>query len=354
MPAARRYVMFPISQKTVYVLDAVTKSLTPSLDGSRRRRFMPATRLYVLSTHEAERPLLAWLFPQLVTHENKRIERYIYGLALQIRGMVAATEPTTIQKAVPKASTITDEAIRNRSLNKNPEKRGNSGENSRDRNVKDDNKWTRTVNSFATTTNLVRKEYTVAAPKSSSGHDTIWVIMDRLTKSLHFLPMSEDHKMDRLGRLYLNEIVSRHGALEGMLRAYYPGLRGKLGCSSSIGGVLVLVRGVVRFGRKGKLTPRFVRPFEITERIGPIAYRLSLPEELNGFHDTFNVFSIWMAFGGNTREVGLFREEMDEITDLHQDSPRVIFSEHEDDVTSTKRRRRDLFGDGVRDLETVS
>ncbi|GKF70718.1 putative reverse transcriptase domain-containing protein, partial [Tanacetum coccineum] len=44
-----------------------------------------------------------------------------------------------------------------------------------------------------------------------SGHDTIRVIVDRLTKSAHFLPMREDYKMDRLARLYLNVIVARHG-----------------------------------------------------------------------------------------------------------------------------------------------
>ncbi|GKA49089.1 putative reverse transcriptase domain-containing protein, partial [Tanacetum coccineum] len=48
-------------------------------------------------------------------------------------------------------------------------------------------------------------------PRTSSGHDTIWVIMDRLTKSAHFLPMHKDYKMERLARLYLNEIVARHG-----------------------------------------------------------------------------------------------------------------------------------------------
>ncbi|GJZ95935.1 putative reverse transcriptase domain-containing protein, partial [Tanacetum coccineum] len=47
--------------------------------------------------------------------------------------------------------------------------------------------------------------------RTSSGHDTIWVIVDRLTKSAHSLPMLEDYKMDRLARLYLNEIVARHG-----------------------------------------------------------------------------------------------------------------------------------------------
>ncbi|GJY71837.1 putative reverse transcriptase domain-containing protein [Tanacetum coccineum] len=44
-----------------------------------------------------------------------------------------------------------------------------------------------------------------------SGHDTIWVIVERLNKYAHFLPMHEDSKMERLARLYLNEIVARHG-----------------------------------------------------------------------------------------------------------------------------------------------
>ncbi|GKG13673.1 putative reverse transcriptase domain-containing protein, partial [Tanacetum coccineum] len=47
-------------------------------------------------------------------------------------------------------------------------------------------------------------------PRIGNGHDAIWVIVDRLTKSSHFLPIHEDFKMDRLARLYLNEIVARH------------------------------------------------------------------------------------------------------------------------------------------------
>ncbi|GJS91093.1 putative reverse transcriptase domain-containing protein [Tanacetum coccineum] len=48
-------------------------------------------------------------------------------------------------------------------------------------------------------------------PKTSSGSDTIWVIVDRLTKSTHFLQIKETDKMERLTRLYLKEVVSRHG-----------------------------------------------------------------------------------------------------------------------------------------------
>ncbi|GJX54634.1 hypothetical protein Tco_0283003 [Tanacetum coccineum] len=90
----------------------------------------------------------------------------MYGLDLQIRGIVAATEPSTIQKAVQIADTLTDEALRNGSIKKSLEKRGNKGEPSKDRNGRDDNKRTRTGNAFATTANPVRREYTGMAPKN--------------------------------------------------------------------------------------------------------------------------------------------------------------------------------------------
>nr|GEV90180.1 reverse transcriptase domain-containing protein [Tanacetum cinerariifolium] len=109
---------------------------------------------------------LARLVPHLVTPEGKRIERYVYGLAPQIQGMVAATKPKTIQKAMQIADTLTDEALRNGSIKKNHKKRGNEGEPSRDRNVRDDNK--RTGNVFATTANPVKREYTGTTPKCTT------------------------------------------------------------------------------------------------------------------------------------------------------------------------------------------
>ncbi|GKE45324.1 hypothetical protein Tco_1472608 [Tanacetum coccineum] len=51
-------------------------------------------------------------------------------------------------------------------------------------------------------------------------------------------------------------------------------------------------KGVVRFGKKGKLAPRFVGPFEILERISPVAYRLRLPEELSSVHDMFHLSNL--------------------------------------------------------------
>ncbi|GJX86506.1 putative reverse transcriptase domain-containing protein [Tanacetum coccineum] len=57
----------------------------------------------------------------------------------------------------------------------------------------------------------IAMDFVTKLPKTSSGHEKIWVIVERLTKFAHFLPMREDYKIDRLARLYLNEIVARHG-----------------------------------------------------------------------------------------------------------------------------------------------
>ncbi|GJV25514.1 putative reverse transcriptase domain-containing protein [Tanacetum coccineum] len=64
-------------------------------------------------------------------------------------------------------------------------------------------------------------------------------------------------------------------------------------------------KGVVRFGKKGKLAPRFVGPFEIIEKVGPVAYQLDLPEELNGVHDTFHVLNLKKCLADPTLKVPL-------------------------------------------------
>ncbi|GJR64315.1 reverse transcriptase domain-containing protein [Tanacetum coccineum] len=57
----------------------------------------------------------------------------------------------------------------------------------------------------------IMMDFITKFPKSSQGFDTIWVIVDRLTKSAHFLPIRENDPLDKLVRLYLNRIVARHG-----------------------------------------------------------------------------------------------------------------------------------------------
>ncbi|GJV54342.1 hypothetical protein Tco_1450083, partial [Tanacetum coccineum] len=82
----------------------------------------------------------------------------------ELARMVEATEPETIEKAVQIFGALTDEAVRNGSIKK-VKKRGNVEEPSKDKNGRDDNKRTRTVNAFATTANHIGRENTGAWPK---------------------------------------------------------------------------------------------------------------------------------------------------------------------------------------------
>ncbi|GJW18834.1 hypothetical protein Tco_0026270 [Tanacetum coccineum] len=84
-------------------------------------------------------------------------------------------------------------------------------------------------------------------------------------------------------------------------------------------------KGVIRFGKRGKLAPRYVGPFEILERIGPVAYRLRLPKELSGVHDIFHVSNLKKCLADASLHVPLdeikvdktlrFIEELVEIMD---------------------------------------
>ncbi|GJZ92160.1 putative reverse transcriptase domain-containing protein [Tanacetum coccineum] len=57
----------------------------------------------------------------------------------------------------------------------------------------------------------ITMDFVTKLPKTSTGHDAIWVIVDRLTKSAHFIPIRATDSMETLTRLYIKEIVSRHG-----------------------------------------------------------------------------------------------------------------------------------------------
>nr|GEZ94836.1 putative reverse transcriptase domain-containing protein [Tanacetum cinerariifolium] len=122
-----------------------------------------------------------------------------------------------------------------------------------------------------------------------------YVIVDRLTKSAYFLPMREDYKMDRLARLYLNEIVARSGVSiliisnrnSRFTSRFWQSIQEALGIRLDISTTYH-----PQTDGQGKLVPRFVRPFEIIEKVGSVAYQLDLPKELNGVHDTFYVSNL--------------------------------------------------------------
>ncbi|GKE26152.1 putative reverse transcriptase domain-containing protein [Tanacetum coccineum] len=70
-------------------------------------------------------------------------------------------------------------------------------------------------------------------------------------------------------------------------------------------------KGMVRFGKKRKLAPRFVGNFVIVEKVGPVAYRLRLAKELNGVHDTFHVSNLKKSLADPTLQVPLDEIQVD-------------------------------------------
>nr|GFB11094.1 putative reverse transcriptase domain-containing protein [Tanacetum cinerariifolium] len=64
-------------------------------------------------------------------------------------------------------------------------------------------------------------------------------------------------------------------------------------------------KGVVRFGKRGRLNPRYVRPFKVLERVGDVSYKLDLPEDLSGVHNTFHVSNLKKCHADKTLAVPL-------------------------------------------------
>ncbi|GKE95914.1 putative reverse transcriptase domain-containing protein [Tanacetum coccineum] len=94
-------------------------------------------------------------------------------------------------------------------------------------------------------------------------------------------------------------------------------------------------KGVIDFGKKGKLAPRYVRPFEILERIGLVAYRLRLPEELSGVHDTFHVSSLKKCLADSSLHVPLGEIKVDKTLRFVEEPVEIMDSK----VKSLKRSK---------------
>nr|GFA93315.1 putative reverse transcriptase domain, ribonuclease H-like domain, aspartic peptidase domain protein [Tanacetum cinerariifolium] len=289
-------------------------------------------------------------------------------------------------------------------------------------------------------------DFVSGLPRTPSGYESIWVIVDRLTMFTHFLPMKKTDSIEKLAQLYLREIVCRHGVpvsiisdrdslftsrfwetlqkalgtqlnlstayhletdgqsertiqtLEDMLRAcaidfgnswdrhlplvefsynnsYHASIKAapfealygrtcrspvcwsEVGDSQLTGPELIRettekivqiknrlltarssqksyadvrrkpmefdvgdkvmlkvspCKGVIRFGKHGKLSPRYIRPFEIIKRIGPVAYKLELPEKLHGIHSTFHVSNLKKCLANENLVIPLEEVQLDE------------------------------------------
>nr|GEZ38189.1 reverse transcriptase domain-containing protein [Tanacetum cinerariifolium] len=226
----------------------------------------------------------------------------------------------------------------------------------------------------------ITMDFVTKLPKSSQGYDTIWVIVNRLTMSATFTPIRETDPMDKLARIYLKEVVTRHGipvsiisdrdsrfasnfwrSLQNALgtrldmsTAYHPETDGQSertiqtledmlrACAIDFGKGWVnhspLVKfsydnsyhasikattfealygrkWVVRFGKRGKLNPRYVGPFKVLERVRDVAYKLDLPKELSIVHNEFHVSNLKKCHANEPLAVSLDGLHFDE--ELH-------------------------------------
>ncbi|GKD86819.1 putative reverse transcriptase domain-containing protein [Tanacetum coccineum] len=160
-------------------------------------------------------------------------------------------------------------------------------------------------------------DFITKLPKSSHGFDTIWVIMDRLTKSAHFLPIRENDPLDKLARLYLNRIVARHGIPASIIcdhdgrftsnfwRSFQKALgikskkQQKRSCGSSNGCKLLGTRQKSFHDRKRKQMEFrklgnwvMLKYYLVQAKVRKVAYRLELPQELSRVHHTFHVSNL--------------------------------------------------------------
>ncbi|KAE8713428.1 hypothetical protein F3Y22_tig00110210pilonHSYRG00154 [Hibiscus syriacus] len=206
----------------------------------------------------------------------------------------------------------------------------------------------------------VTMDFVSGLPLSLRKKDSIWVIVDRLTKTAHFIPVRVDYSMDKYAELYIKEIVRLHGSWERYLplveftynnsyqssikMAPYEDLYGRK-CRTPLNwfelkdrdlvglelmkemeeklkviqdnlkiasdrqksyadlkikeiefqvgnNVFLKVspwKKVLRFGNKGKLSPRFIEPYEILNKVGPVAYQLALPPDMDKIHNVSHV-----------------------------------------------------------------
>ncbi|GKB71266.1 putative reverse transcriptase domain-containing protein [Tanacetum coccineum] len=210
----------------------------------------------------------------------------------------------------------------------------------------------------------ITMDFITKLPKSSQGYDTIWVIVDRLTKSAIFIPMRETDPMEKLARMYLKEVVTRHGlpvsiicdrdprfasnfwrslqnAIEVQLtgpeivqettekiiqikqritaahdrQKSYADLKRKP-MEFQVGDRVMLKvspwKGVVRFGKRGKLNPRYVGPFKVLEKVRAVAYKLKVPQELSRVHNTFHVSNLKKCYADKPLAVSLYGLHVDD------------------------------------------
>ncbi|KAA0047484.1 retrotransposon protein, putative, Ty3-gypsy subclass [Cucumis melo var. makuwa] len=198
----------------------------------------------------------------------------------------------------------------------------------------------------------VSMDFITGLPRTLKGYTVIWAVVDRLTKSAHFIqrkstytakmpdsPRSSGKNFNLLwtrGWTSAQPFILRLLVKQRVIRLPLAWHRLRL-CMVGVADLLYVrvapMKGVLRFEKKGKLSPRFVGPFEILERIGPVAYRLALPPSFFALHDVFHVSMLrkevkMLRNRGITLVKVLWRNhEAEEVTWKREDDMRAQYPE---------------------------
>ncbi|GJT21796.1 putative reverse transcriptase domain-containing protein [Tanacetum coccineum] len=168
----------------------------------------------------------------------------------------------------------------------------------------------------------ITMDFVTKLPKTATGQDAIWVIIDRLTKSAYFFSMQEDDTLEKLMRQYLKEVVSKHEVPFSIISdhdgrftikaALFEALYGRKCrspiCWAEVGDSqltgpeiihettekIVQIKSRIQAARDRQKSYADVRrkPLEIIAKVGTVAYRLELPEQLSRVHSTFHVLKL--------------------------------------------------------------
>ncbi|GKB27532.1 putative reverse transcriptase domain-containing protein [Tanacetum coccineum] len=240
----------------------------------------------------------------------------------------------------------------------------------------------------------ITMDFVSRLPRTPSDYDTIWVVVDRLTKSAYFLPTKKSDTMEKLTQLYLKEIICRHGVPISIISdrdshftsGFWKSLQKSLGtnwdrhlplvefsynnsyhasikaapfealygrkCRSpnrllaarsrqksyadmrtkplefEVGDMVLLKvspwKGVVRFGKRKKLSPCYIGSFKIIDRVGHVAYTLELPEKMQGVHSTFHVSNLKKCLAEGDIVVPLDEIQLDDKLHMIEEPVQIV------------------------------
>nr|GEV44763.1 putative reverse transcriptase domain-containing protein [Tanacetum cinerariifolium] len=154
-------------------------------------------------------------------------------------------------------------------------------------------------------------DFVTKLPKTTNSYDTIWVTVDRLTKSSHFLPMRENDPIEKLMKLYMKEVVTRHGVPISIISD-------RDGRSTSL---------LWQALHKVLGTLLDISPLKVVERVRTVAYKLELPQQLSRVHKTFHVLNLKKCMSNESLVILL--EELRVNDKLHFVEEPVKVMDHE-------------------------